>query len=48
MAAMSLSATEHTLENQRIGGLQIRALVICTIVQLCDGYDVNSIGVSAP
>jgi AAHS family 4-hydroxybenzoate transporter-like MFS transporter len=48
MAVMPLSAAEHALENQRIGGLQIRVLAICTIVQLCDGYDVNSIGVSVP
>ena len=48
MAATPLSAAEHALENQRIGGLQIRVLAICTIVQLCDGYDINSIGVSVP
>jgi AAHS family 4-hydroxybenzoate transporter-like MFS transporter len=48
MAATPLSAAEHALENQRIGGLQIRVLAICTIVQLCDGYDISSIGVSVP
>src|SRR5436190_18020838 len=42
------SATETALENQRIGPLQIRVAAICTLVQLCDGYDVNSIGVSVP
>jgi AAHS family 4-hydroxybenzoate transporter-like MFS transporter len=42
------SVTEQALENQRIGPLQIRVAAICTVVQLCDGYDVNSIGVSVP
>src|SRR5205823_11290312 len=48
MAEAALSATEAALENQRIGPLQIRVAAICTLVQMCDGYDVNSIGVSVP
>src|SRR5580704_10145967 len=48
MAEATLSSTETALENQRIGGLQIRVAAICTVVQMCDGYDVNSIGVSVP
>ena len=48
MADTSLSAAESALENQRIGGLQIRVAAICTVVQMCDGFDVNSIGVSVP
>src|SRR5271169_5915857 len=48
MSDTPISATETALENQRIGGLQIRVAAICTVVQLCDGYDVNSIGVSVP
>jgi len=48
MAEAAASAVETALENQRIGGLQIRVAAICTVVQLCDGYDVNSIGVSVP
>ena len=48
MAQGSLSATESALENQRIGGLQIRVAALCALVQVCDGYDVNSIGVSVP
>jgi len=48
MAEAALSATETALENQRIGPLQIRVAAICTLVQMCDGYDVNSIGVSVP
>ena len=48
MAEAALSATETALENQRIGGLQRRVAALCTLVQICDGYDVNSIGVSVP
>src|SRR6516165_9297704 len=48
MAEAVLSSTERALENQRIGPLQIRVAAICTLVQMCDGYDVNSIGVSVP
>ena len=48
MAEAALSATETALENQRIGGLQLRVAALCTLVQICDGYDVNSIGVSVP
>jgi AAHS family 4-hydroxybenzoate transporter-like MFS transporter len=48
MAEASLSTTETTLENQRIGGLQIRVAAICTLIQMCDGYDVGSIGWAVP
>src|SRR6516165_4132357 len=48
MVEAVLSPTEITLENQRIGGLQIRVAALCALVQVCDGYDVNSIGVSVP
>jgi MFS transporter, AAHS family, 4-hydroxybenzoate transporter len=48
MSETVVSATESALENQKIGGLQLRVAAICTVVQLCDGYDVNSIGVSVP
>ena len=48
MAQMHSSATEHALENQRLGGLQIRVAVICGLIQMCDGYDVGSIGWSVP
>ena len=48
MAETSLSATEATLENQRLGPLQMRVAVLCTLVQICDGYDINSIGVAVP
>ncbi|MGH7038883.1 MAG: MFS transporter [Stellaceae bacterium] len=48
MAETSVSATEAMLENQRIGSLQIRVIAICTLVQMCDGYDIGSIGWSVP
>ena len=48
MTTSPVSTTEAALENQRIGPLQIRVAAICTPVQMCDGYDVNSIGVSVP
>jgi AAHS family 4-hydroxybenzoate transporter-like MFS transporter len=43
-----LSPAEDALENQRLGGLQIRVAALCALVQICDGYDVNAIGVSVP
>jgi MFS transporter, AAHS family, 4-hydroxybenzoate transporter len=48
MAEAVLSSTETALENQRIGGLQIRVAVLCTLIQICDGYDVSSIGYAVP
>src|SRR5260370_8891330 len=48
MTEAALSATEKALENQRIGGLQIRVAALCTLIQICDGYDINSIAWSVP
>jgi MFS transporter, AAHS family, 4-hydroxybenzoate transporter len=48
MAQVALSAAEAALENQRIGGLQIRVAVLCTLVQICDGYDLNSVAWAVP
>jgi MFS transporter, AAHS family, 4-hydroxybenzoate transporter len=48
MASTSLSAVEHALENQKLGAVQIRVAVICGLIQMCDGYDVGSIGWSVP
>jgi AAHS family 4-hydroxybenzoate transporter-like MFS transporter len=48
MAEAVLSATERALENQRIGGLQIRVAALCTLVQICDGYDINSVAWAVP
>src|SRR5262250_2938572 len=48
MADAAQSATELALENQRIGALQIRVVAICSLIQMCDGYDVGSIGWAVP
>ena len=48
MANSALSATETALENQRIGGLQLRVAALCTLVQICDGYDINSVAWAVP
>jgi hypothetical protein len=48
VAYATLSAAEYALENQRLGGLQIRVAVICGLIQMCDGYDVGSIGWAVP
>jgi AAHS family 4-hydroxybenzoate transporter-like MFS transporter len=48
MSETAVSATESALENQRIGSLQIRVAVLCTLIQICDGYDINSIAWSVP
>jgi MFS transporter, AAHS family, 4-hydroxybenzoate transporter len=48
MADAAQSATEAALENQRIGALQIRVVAICSLIQICDGYDVGSIGWAVP
>jgi MFS transporter, AAHS family, 4-hydroxybenzoate transporter len=48
MSESIASAAETTLENQRLGGLQIRVAAICTLIQMCDGYDVGSIGWAVP
>jgi len=48
MADAAQSATEAALENQRIGALQIRVVAICSLIQICDGYDVGSIGWGVP
>jgi AAHS family 4-hydroxybenzoate transporter-like MFS transporter len=47
MAAYHASA-EHKLENQALGPLQLRVAFICTLAQMFDGYDINSIGMAAP
>ena len=48
MAEAQISATEAALENQSIGGLQIRVAALCTLIQICDAYDVNAIAVTVP
>ena len=48
MAETALSGTESALENQRFGSLQIRVSAVCALIQMCDGYDVGSIGWVVP
>jgi MFS transporter, AAHS family, 4-hydroxybenzoate transporter len=48
VAGTMVSPTEHALENQRLGSLQIRVALICGLIQMCDGYDVGSIGWAVP
>jgi MFS transporter, AAHS family, 4-hydroxybenzoate transporter len=48
MTETALTSTETALENQRIGGLQIRVAALCTLIQICDGYDASSIGYAVP
>ena len=48
MAQVAVSAAEAALENQRIGGLQLRVAALCTLVQICDGYDLNSVAWAVP
>src|ERR1700730_6580662 len=48
MAREVLSSAETALENQRIGRLQIRVAALCTLIQICDAYDVNAIAVTVP
>jgi AAHS family 4-hydroxybenzoate transporter-like MFS transporter len=42
------SSAETRLENQRLGSLQWRVILLCTLAQMFDGYDINSIGMAAP
>jgi AAHS family 4-hydroxybenzoate transporter-like MFS transporter len=48
MTDAAFSAAEAALENQRIGGLQLRVAALCTLVQICDGYDLNAVAWAAP
>ena len=48
MADTAISAVETALENQRIGSLQIRVALLCGLVQMCDGYDLNAIAWAVP
>jgi len=48
MSKTAVPAVETALENQRIGGLQIRVALLCGLVQVCDGYDLNAIAWAVP
>ena len=47
-SAPSTSDVETALETQRLGSLQLRVAALCTLIQICDGYDINSIAWSVP
>ena len=36
------------MENQPLSALQIRVATLRTLVQICDGYDIGSIGIAVP
>jgi AAHS family 4-hydroxybenzoate transporter-like MFS transporter len=42
------SSAESRLETQRLGPLQLRVALICTLAQMFDGYDITSIGSAVP
>jgi AAHS family 4-hydroxybenzoate transporter-like MFS transporter len=48
MTGATLSRTEEALENQRLGALQIRVAILCGLVQICDGYDLNAVAWAVP
>jgi AAHS family 4-hydroxybenzoate transporter-like MFS transporter len=48
MTAAAASPTEAAIENQRLGSLQLRVAALCTLVQVCDGYDLNSVAWAVP
>ena len=43
-----MSHTETRLENQSVGSLQIRVILLCTLAQLFDGFDITSISMAVP
>jgi AAHS family 4-hydroxybenzoate transporter-like MFS transporter len=44
----AMSHTESRLENQSIGALQVRVILLCTLAQLFDGFDITSISMAVP
>jgi MFS transporter, AAHS family, 4-hydroxybenzoate transporter len=48
MPATHHSSVEARLETQRLGALQLRVALICTLAQMFDGYDITSIGMAVP
>jgi AAHS family 4-hydroxybenzoate transporter-like MFS transporter len=48
MSGTASSTIENALENQKIGSLQLRVAVLCTLVQICDGYDLNAVAWAVP
>jgi MFS transporter, AAHS family, 4-hydroxybenzoate transporter len=42
------SPIEEALEQQPFGGLQLRVVLLCALVQAFDGFDLGTIGMAAP
>jgi AAHS family 4-hydroxybenzoate transporter-like MFS transporter len=42
------SHAETRLETQKLGPLQIRVLLLCTLAQIFDGFDISSISMAVP
>lgn len=42
------ASAEARLEAQRLGPLQLRVALLCTLAQMFDGYDITSIGMAVP
>ena len=42
------SHAEIRIETQKLGSLQFRVLLLCTLAQIFDGYDISSIGMAVP
>src|SRR3954451_1197878 len=48
MPTPQASTAEQRLESQRLGPLQLRVALLCTLAQMFDGYDIVSIGMAVP
>jgi AAHS family 4-hydroxybenzoate transporter-like MFS transporter len=48
MSGEARSSVEEALENQPFGGLQLRVVLLCALVQAFDGFDLGTIGMAAP
>jgi MFS transporter, AAHS family, 4-hydroxybenzoate transporter len=48
MPETASSAAEASLENQKIGSLQLCVAALCMLVQICDGYDLSSVAWAVP
>jgi AAHS family 4-hydroxybenzoate transporter-like MFS transporter len=48
MTTLHPSSAEARLETQRLGPLQLRVALLCTLAQMFDGYDITSIGMAVP
>jgi MFS transporter, AAHS family, 4-hydroxybenzoate transporter len=47
-AQIQPSARDNDVENEPLGTVQVRVAVICALIQMCEGYDIGSIGWAVP